>query len=122
MKRTTYPTDLSDEHWKVLETMLPPPELLGRKRSVDLREIINALCYLLRSGCQWRLLPLEFPNWQTVYYYFRKWRESEWFIQLNHQLRKRVRLKAGKEADPSAAIIDSQSAKTDEQGVARGFD
>jgi len=122
MKRKTYPTDLSNEHFTELETMLPAPELLGRKRSVNLREIINALCYMLRSGCQWRLLPPEFPKWQTVYYYFRKWRNAEWFVELNHQLRKRVRLKAGKESDPSAAIIDSQSAKTDEQGVVRGYD
>ena len=122
MKRKTYLTDLSDEHFLVLETMLPPPELLGRKRSVDLREIINALCYILRSGCQWRLLPLEFPAWQTVYYYFRKWRTSEWFIELNQQLRKQVRRQAGKDTEPSAAIIDSQSAKTDEQAVTRGYD
>jgi len=122
MKRKTYATDLSDEHWKVLESMLPPPEQFGRKRQVNLREIINALCYMTRAGCQWRLLPMEFPNWQTVYYYFRKWREREWFVQLNHTLRKKVRHEGGKMADPSAAIIDSQSVKTDEQAESCGFD
>lgn len=122
MKRKSYPTDLSDKQWKLLEPIIPPPELFGRKRSVDLREIINALCYLARSGCQWRMLPEGFPNWQTVYYYFRKWRESEFFVSLNHTLRKLVRVQSGKESDPSAAIIDSQSVKTDEQAEVKGYD
>lgn len=122
MKRKSYPTDLSDKQWKLLEPMIPPPELFGRKRSVNLREIINALCYLARSGCQWRLLPQGFPNWQTVYYYFRKWRESEFFVSLNQTLRKKVRLSSGKATDPSAAIIDSQSVKTDEQAASKGYD
>ncbi|MDQ3062381.1 MAG: IS5 family transposase [Acidobacteriota bacterium] len=122
MKRKTYLTDLSDKQWKLLESMLPPPELLGRKRRVNLREVFNALCYLARSGCQWRLLPREFPKWQTVYYYFRLWRESEWFIALNQKLRQKIRLGAGKKANPSAAIIDSQSVKTDEQAQAKGYD
>ena len=87
MKRKTYPTDLSDEQWKLLCLMLPPPELLGRKRTVNLREVFNALCYLTRSGCQWRLLPKEFPKWQTVYYYFRLWRDAECFIAINDSLR-----------------------------------
>lgn len=102
--------------------MLPPPELFGRKRCVDLREIINALCYLARAGCQWRMLPEGFPKWQTVYYYFRKWRESHWFVGLNQTLRKLVRNKSGKKENPSAAIIDSQSVKTDEQAEAIGYD
>ena len=122
MKRKTYPTDLSCQQWKLLSQMLPPPEHFGRKRRVDLREIINALCYLARSGCQWRMLPKEFPKWQTVYYYFRLWRDAEWFVELNHKLRKKIRLRAGKQANPSAAIIDSQSVKTDEQAASRGYD
>ena len=122
MKRKTYPTDLSDEQWKLLELMLPPPEQLGRKRSVNLRAVFNALCYIARTGCQWRLLPREFPKWQTVYYYFRKWRENDWFVTLNHSLRQTVRRQSGKQANPSAAIIDSQSVKTDEQAIARGYD
>lgn len=122
MKRKTYPTDLSEKQWKLLSQMLPPPEQFGRKRRVNLREIINALCYLARSGCQWRLLPKEFPAWQTVYYYFRKWRENQWFIALNHNLLKKVRIQSGKQENPSAAIIDSQSVKTDEQAEACGYD
>ena len=96
MKRKPYPTDLSDEQWKLLEPMLPPPEHFGRKRSVDLREIFNALLYLLRSGCAWRLLPHEFPKWTTVYYYFRLWRNSEWFVTLNEQLRRILRKQHGR--------------------------
>ena len=122
MKRKTYPTDLSEKQWKLLSQMLPPPEQFGRKRRVNLREIITALCYLARSGCQWRLLPKEFPAWQTVYYYFRKWRENEWFIALNHNLLKKVRIQSGKQENPSAAIIDSQSVKTDEQAASKGYD
>ena len=122
MKRKTYSTDLSDEQWKLLETMLPPPELLGRKRSVNLRAVFNALCYLARSGCQWRLLPKEYPARQTVYYYFRRWRETEYFVALNNRLRQELRTAVGKQSDASAAIIDSQSVKTDEQAATRGYD
>lgn len=122
MKRKTYPTDLSDEQWKLLCLMLPPPERFGRKRSVNLREVFNALCYLTRSGCQWRLLPKEFPAWQTVYYYFRLWRDAECFIVINDRLRQKLRKRAGKNENPSAAIIDSQSVKTDEQAETKGYD
>ncbi len=122
MKRKTYPTDLSDEQWKLLETMLPPPEQFGRKRSVNLRQVFNALCYLTRAGCQWRMLPKEFPAWQTVYYYFSRWRDAECFVALNEKLRQKLRLEAGKMAHPSAAIIDSQSVKTDEQAESKGYD
>jgi putative transposase len=122
MKRKTYPTDLSDKQWKLLETMLPPPEQFGRKRSVNLRAIFNALCYLARAGCQWRMLPKEFPKWQTVYYYFSRWRNTEWFIVLNDKLRKKLRRVLGRDENPSAAIIDSQSVKTDEQAKSKGYD
>lgn len=122
MKRKTYPTDLSDEQWKLLSLMLPPAERFGRKRSVELREVFNALCYLTRSGCQWRLLPKEFPAWQTVYYYFRLWRDAECFIVINDRLREKLRRKLGKKAAPSAAIIDSQSVKTNEQAETKGYD
>ncbi len=122
MNRKPYPTDLSNEQWQLLASMIPPPNRVGRKRAVNLREVCNALCYLNRAGCQWRMLPGEFPPWQTVYYYFRRWHDGEWFITLNDGLRCEARRCAGRETEPSAAIIDSQSVKTDEQAEARGFD
>jgi putative transposase len=122
MNRKPYPTDLSDEQWKLLEPMLPPPFLVGRKRTVDLREIVNAILYLLRSGCAWRYLPHDFPKWTTVYYYFRTWRDLDWFAKLNGELRTRVRQADGREKNPSAAILDSQSVKITEQGGDRGYD
>jgi len=125
MSRPPYPTDVSEVQWLILEPLLLAVLNLsgrGRRRQVDLREIINAIFYVLRTGCAWRLLPHDFPAWQTVYGYFRRWRDSGLWEKLNDALRDSVREQAGREAEPSAAIMDSQSVKTSSVAGERGFD
>ena len=113
MTRTSYPSDLTDRQWSIIEPLIPPAEPGGRERSVDMREVVNAILYLNRSGCSWRMLPHEFPPWGTVHYYYRRFRlDGSWQL-IHDKLREKVRRKAGKKPTPSAAIIDSQSVKTD---------
>ncbi|CAK0741935.1 transposase [Gammaproteobacteria bacterium] len=116
MSNICYPSDLSDAQWAKLEPLLPAPKPGGRPRTVKLRKIINGILYLTRSGCQWRMLPKEYPPWSTVYWYFREWRLDGTWERIHHELREEVRVQAGRTPQPTAAIIDSQSVKTSEMG------
>ena len=117
MNRKAYPTDLSDREWDILRTLLPEAKAGGRPRSVDLREVLNGIFYRLRTGCAWEMLPHDLPPHQTVYDYFNKWSEDGTWERINGLLRRRVRVAEGRDEEPSAAIIDSQSVKTVEKGA-----
>lgn len=113
---TSYPTDLSDEQWLLVEPLMPRAKKSGRRRQVPLRSILCAIFYLLRSGCQWRMLPKDLPKWQLVYHYFALWRDDGTIELIHDRLRSQVRQQAGKKAAPTVGIIDSQSVKTTEKG------
>ena len=116
MPRRRYPSDLTDAQWARLEPLLPPIRPGGRPRAHPLREVIDALRYVLRGGIAWRALPHDYPPWQTVYHYFRAWRLDGTWERLNDELRELVRVRAGRHAQASAGILDSQLVKTTEKG------
>ena len=117
MNRRAYPSDLSDEEWQRLEPMIPVHTGIGRPVKWSRRELVNAMLYVLRSGCQWRMLPHEYPPYGTVFYHFRQWRRAGLWERINQALREQVRVEAGREAQPSAGVLDSQSVKTTEKGA-----
>ena len=117
MNRKAYPTDLKDAEWELLEPLLPKAKPGGRPRSVDLREILNALFYRERTGCAWEMLPHDLPPAKTVYDYFNKWSADGRWERINGGLVGRLRQAEGRDPEPSAAIIDSQSVKTPEKGA-----
>jgi transposase len=108
----SYRTDLTDEQWELLQSLIPPAKQGGRPRTVDLRAVINAIFYVLVAGCAWSLLPHDFPKWKTVYHYFRQWRLNGDWERIHEQLRKWVRAIEDHHPSPSAAILDSQSVET----------
>lgn len=111
-----YPSDLSDAEWALIEPMIPPAKRGGRKRTTDMREVVNAILYVLETGCQWRALPKDFPPKSTVHAYLDLWEWDGTLARIHYALFVRVREEAGREASPTAAIIDSQSVKGAEKG------
>jgi transposase len=115
MTRRRYPSDLTDKQWAVIEPLVPDAKPGGRERKADKRELVEAILYALRSGCSWRMLPHDFPPWQTVYYYLRRWQSEGVWDRVQHHLVARDRERAGREASPTAAVLDSQSVRTADQ-------
>jgi len=112
-----YPSDLSDTEWRIIGRLLPAAKRGGRPRTTDLRSVVNAIFYVLRSGCAWRMLPQDFPPFPTVYMYFKQWRDDGTWERVHDVLRDRIRRLEGRKKSPSAAIVDSQSVKTTEKGA-----
>ena len=117
-----YPTDLSDTEWHLIVRLIPKPKPGGRPAKYERRQIVNAILYVVRAGCAWRLLPKDMPPWTIVYHYFRAWKRSGIWQRIHNHLRAQLRAAGGRKRQASAAILDSQSVKTTNRGGVRGFD
>lgn len=114
--RLAYSSDLTDAEWQILAPLLPPEKPGGRHRKYAMREIINAIQYILRGGCAWRLMPHDLPHWRAAYEYFRQWRNDGTWLRIHDNLHQQLRTQMQRHVQPSAAILDSQSVKTTEKG------
>jgi putative transposase len=117
-----YPTDLTDSQWDIIHELIPPAKSGGRPRSLDVRMVVNAILYVVVGGIQWRMLPKEYPKWQSVYSYFRNWKQAGVWQRIHDTIRAKVRQRVGRHKHPTGGCLDSQSVKTTAVPGARGFD
>ena len=122
MTQPRYPTDLTDSQWVIIQELIPPAKPGGRPRSLDMRQVVNGILYVVVGGIQWRMLPKEYPKWQSVYSYFRDWKRAGIWKRMHDTLRAKVRQRTGRHKQPTAGCLDSQSVKTTAVPGSRGFD